>query len=116
MTRPSTDWLRDGPYGMMVHWIAPGPAPEHGARVFARGLGSDASDGCAKPAAEALHDQHRSLASGQTDLRRYDGGRERSDVLAHRLAGHVEPGAQLPQRLAVALGEAVEQQQPAWVG
>lgn len=33
MTRPSTDWLRDGRYGMMVHWIAPGPAPEHGERV-----------------------------------------------------------------------------------
>ena len=33
MDRPSTDWLRDGPYGMMVHWIAPGPAPEHGERV-----------------------------------------------------------------------------------
>ena len=28
-----TDWMVAGKFGMMVHWIAPGPAPEHGEYV-----------------------------------------------------------------------------------
>jgi hypothetical protein len=44
------------------------------------------------------------------------GGLQDGEVLAHRLAGHREPGAQLPQRLAVALVEPVEQPAPVGVG
>ncbi|MDQ2732311.1 MAG: hypothetical protein M3Y56_11675 [Armatimonadota bacterium] len=30
MTNHRTDWMTRGSFGMMVHWIAPGPAPEKG--------------------------------------------------------------------------------------
>lgn len=29
-----TEWMRRGRYGLMVHWLAPGPPPEHGEPVI----------------------------------------------------------------------------------
>ncbi len=46
------------------------------------------------------------------EIRRLQHGK----VLAHRLARHVQPRAQLAQRLAVALVQAVEQEPPARIG
>ena len=51
-------------------------------------------------------------ADGRDEVGRLQHG----EVLAHRLAGHVQPRAQLAQRLAVALVEAVEQDPAARVG
>jgi hypothetical protein len=44
------------------------------------------------------------------------GADEDVEVLRGRLAGHAEPGAQLAQRLAVLLAQAVEEQPPGAVG
>ena len=51
-------------------------------------------------------------ADGRDEIGRLQHG----EVLAHRLARHVQPRAQLAQRLAVALVQAVEQQPPARIG
>ena len=44
------------------------------------------------------------------------GADEEVEVLRHRLAGHAQALAQLPQRLPVVLPQAVEQQPPGGVG
>lgn len=33
MTSHRADWMSEGKFGVMVHWIAPGPAPERGERI-----------------------------------------------------------------------------------
>jgi hypothetical protein len=43
-TRYRTDWMHRGSFGVMVHWIAPGPAPERGEYVRDLNRAVDAFD------------------------------------------------------------------------
>ena len=56
------------------------------------------------------------LLPAAADGRDEVGRLEDREVLAHRLAGHVQPCAELAERLAVPFVQAVEQEPPARVG
>ncbi len=43
-TSSNAHWMRDGKFGLMVHWLAPGPEPEHGLRETDLNRAVDAFD------------------------------------------------------------------------